>query len=299
MPVPLRETTFFGSGSQHPGSPETTFFDSQPTPASPDSPSIENTDSDLEIAEITINEAFEKDVRINFANFFSMKSGDCFQEFADLETLWKISNKHPFHKPIPSGVELSIPYHTLANIFGADAKFLSFITNEDMEYFRVSAMKKFNISYCSCGCTWITLSKNRHHGSYGDWLKTRSAVAELICNNSLTESPLSVQTRRRLQAMAHLAEIEREEEQALEQDRKRALGLVNPSRPINLVPGEGQQIQEDENANHPINLVLREGPKTPETEAPETPVTETPETEAMDANESYLKEKFIIDSQAF
>jgi len=266
-------------------------------------------DSELDIAEVTINEVFEKDVRINFSNFLASKTSGSYREFKNFERIWKDGNNPPLHKPIPGGVELSVQQRTLTDLFGVDAKFIPFITNFELEYFRLSVLRHFNVSHCSCGCTWITLEVNKPFGGRQRLCEFRNAVAELACHKHESSKHLSVRTRQRLQAAASIAEQEREEEQfkidlakAEEEEFKKESNAGRSAATIRAIARcridpiiceeELQHMAEvcglDKTVEE-VNL-LSGGPKTP----PED-VHQVEETK----DEDFFKQKYINDSQVF
>ena len=191
---------------------------SQSSPASPvqsqsfdddvADPTISN--EELEEVEDAINREFNKDVRLNFVQYFASQYPYSYEDFLDIRDIFR-EGKVELHKPILSTENLCVSVETLKNLFGHKAKFIPFITNDDLEHFRVQLLKHYNITFCRCGCTALRMELDRKTKFMVNWKKFTEESAITVCEGRNLVGPINRNCRRQLRTLQYLREIEEAE----------------------------------------------------------------------------------------
>lgn len=169
---------------------------------------VEITDEELALAEEAINKAYEKDVQLNFIQFFHLKFPYVYEDFAAIHALCTAKG-FELHKPVKQeSNECVISIDTLKHIFGHTAKFIYHITNQDMEHFRLQLLKHYNITFCRCGCTALMMEAGRMSRFSVGWGKIQDEAANKICEEKNIPQINNRKCRRQLRTIEYLRELE-------------------------------------------------------------------------------------------
>lgn len=169
---------------------------------------VEITDEELALAEDAINKAYEKDVQLNFIQFFHLKFPYVYEDFAAIHALCSAKG-FELHKPVKlDSDECVVSIDTLKHIFGHTAKFIYHITNQDMEHFRLQLLKHYNITFCRCGCTALMMEAGRMSRFSVGWGKIQDEAANKICEEKNIPQINNRKCRRQLRTIEYLRELE-------------------------------------------------------------------------------------------
>lgn len=176
---------------------------------------VEITDEELALAEDAINKAYEKDVQLNFIQFFHLKFPYVYEDFAAIHALCSAKG-FELHKPVKQDTdECVVSIDTLKHIFGHTAKFIYHVTNQDMEHFRLQLLKHYNITFCRCGCTALMMEVGRMARFSVGWGKIQDDAANKVCEEKNIPQINNRKCRRQLRTIEYLRELEERNSEAL------------------------------------------------------------------------------------
>lgn len=168
------------------------------------------TDEELALAEDSINHYIEKDVNLNFVQYFLGNYPHTYEDFLHIRDICR-SGGFELHKPVNiSATELCISLEALHQLFGQKAKFVNNLKNENMEQFRRQLLRYYNIVFCRCGCTALNIDLEKSQKIKLTWTKFVQETVKQICEGQSQSNNLKC--KRHLQAVQFLRDIEENEE---------------------------------------------------------------------------------------